>query len=343
MYKTHKQNVNLRISRYIKNRQKRLAFVTSAFALPTVLIASVVLLTVLVAAISTTTAISSQLRERNYLRHAGLAAEAGEAFKKACLVEHAGSVTWSDSKPLRPNTDCSGTVDPDKSAYVLDVQDEGFRTYFVVDSSLRAKGYTEALRTSTGIAWRVWTDTASAQQVSIDGNPVGTFIEGAWTNAPAGYLLADGSAVSRTTYAKLFAVIGTTYGAGNGSTTFNLPDARGRVLVQKSTDTEFDALGEKGGEKTHILNIAEMPVHNHPLKLEGAASNAAGDNPNIGDDIRIVYGADGSGGTMNDGLQRSVDTSGTSGYGPLGVQNRGGGGAHNNIQPYITVNRAIKY
>ena len=72
----------------------------------------------------------------------------------------------------------------------------------------------------------------------------------AGSTAPTGWLLCDGSAVSRTTYADLYAVIGTTYGSGNGSTTFNLPDLRGRVGVgYKSTDTAFDTLGETGGSK----------------------------------------------------------------------------------------------
>lgn len=63
------------------------------------------------------------------------------------------------------------------------------------------------------------------------GTPVGTYIQHAGATAPTGFLACDASAVSRATYADLFAVIGTTYGAGNGSTTFNLPDARGLVMV----------------------------------------------------------------------------------------------------------------
>lgn len=59
----------------------------------------------------------------------------------------------------------------------------------------------------------------------------------AGTSAPTGWLLCDGTAVSRTTYAALFAVISTVYGVGDGSTTFNLPDGRGRVNVQKNAAT----------------------------------------------------------------------------------------------------------
>jgi hypothetical protein len=77
--------------------------------------------------------------------------------------------------------------------------------------------------------------------------------------------LEDGAAVSRTTYSDLFALIGTTYGAGNGSTTFNVPNLKGRVPVGlDGSQTEFDALGEAGGEKAHVLTIGEMPAHTHP-------------------------------------------------------------------------------
>ena len=84
------------------------------------------------------------------------------------------------------------------------------------------------------------------------------------SSAPEGWLIADGREVSRTTYAELFAAIGTTYGAGNGSTTFNLPDMRGKVAVGRdSADTDFNALGKTGGAKTHTLTVAEMPSHTH--------------------------------------------------------------------------------
>lgn len=69
------------------------------------------------------------------------------------------------------------------------------------------------------------------------GVPIGTSLDFRGSTPPAGYLAEDGSAVSRTTYAKLFAVIGTTYGEGDGSTTFNLPDSRGRVTIGAGTGT----------------------------------------------------------------------------------------------------------
>jgi microcystin-dependent protein len=76
--------------------------------------------------------------------------------------------------------------------------------------------------------------------------------------------VCDGSAVSRSTYSGLFGVLGTAYGAGDGSTTFNLPNLKGRVIVGRdSADADWDTLGETRGAKTHTLSQAEMPVHTH--------------------------------------------------------------------------------
>ncbi len=88
--------------------------------------------------------------------------------------------------------------------------------------------------------------------------PAGHIGHTARSSAPAGWLLCDGSNVSRATYADLFDAIGTTYGAGDGSTTFGLPNVKGRSIVHRdSGQTEFDTLGETGGAKT--------VAHSHPL------------------------------------------------------------------------------
>lgn len=86
--------------------------------------------------------------------------------------------------------------------------------------------------------------------------PPGVMAPTALAAAPVGWLLCDGSAVSRSTYAALFAAVGTTFGAGNGSTTFNLPNLKGRVVVGIDTgQTEFDTRGETGGAKTHTHTL----------------------------------------------------------------------------------------
>lgn len=99
--------------------------------------------------------------------------------------------------------------------------------------------------------------------------PPGVMMDYAGTAAPSEWLLCDGSARSRTTYASLFAAIGTRFGAGDGSTTFNLPDARGRVTAGVDGSAgrmpaAISDLGESGGADDYRLTTAEMPAHRHP-------------------------------------------------------------------------------
>lgn len=148
-------------------------------------------------------------------------------------------------------------------------------------------------------------------------NPTGTIFAWSTDTAPDGYLLCDGSAVSRTTYSNLFDVIGTTYGSGDGSTTFNVPDLRGRVAVGKSTDSEFNALGKTGGEKAHQLTIAELASHAHYQGRYGGGSSTA-PSVNTANDLTTNW---------------NPDTVG---------QSVGSDTAHNNLQPYITLNYIIK-
>ena len=91
----------------------------------------------------------------------------------------------------------------------------------------------------------------------------------AGSTAPSGWLICNGQAISRTTYAALYAVIGTTYGAGDGSTTFNVPN-----LVNK-TVRGSDSLGKTGGADTVTLTTAQMPTHTHGGGSLSAASAGA--------------------------------------------------------------------
>jgi microcystin-dependent protein len=149
--------------------------------------------------------------------------------------------------------------------------------------------------------------------------PIGAIMEWPSNTIPMGYLLCDGSAVSRTEYDALFNVIGTTYGAGNGSTTFNLPNIKGRIPVGRDTgQSEFDTLGETGGEKTHKLTQSELPRFNNGL------SGSAGD-----------YAVT-TGGGMN---AVAIGTKAGSG---ATFMIEGGDQAHNNLQPYIVLNYIIR-
>src|SRR5690606_38235367 len=106
--------------------------------------------------------------------------------------------------------------------------------------------------------------------------------------APAGYLFAFGQEISREDYADLFAAIGTSYGPGDGSTTFLLPDYRGRVPVGRDnmggsaanrvTATTItpngNTLGAIGGTQTHVLTIAQLAAHAHTGTISGTAASA---------------------------------------------------------------------
>jgi microcystin-dependent protein len=171
--------------------------------------------------------------------------------------------------------------------------------------------------------------TATGYLTASNGNaiPAGTVVPYAGATAPGGWLFCYGQAVSRTTYKTLFVAIATSYGVGDGSTTFNLPDLRGRVVAGQDDmggssanrltgvtgSVDGDVLGGTGGAETHTLTTAEMPAHVHGGTLQRSGSAYI---------VSVDAGA----------LATTGDTDST-----------GGDGAHNNVQPTIILNYIIKY
>lgn len=157
--------------------------------------------------------------------------------------------------------------------------------------------------------------------------PVGTVLEFPTTDStkvPDGWLFCDGSAVSRTTYADLFAIIGTSFGAGDGSTTFNLPTKEGLVSVGiKSSDTDFDTIGETGGSKY-------LQDHKHKWANDNGRSYAGAYGWN--------YSAPASGSNFPAIDDTSANTGGVLTTGTGGVQTGNSG----NLQPYTVTNYIIK-
>lgn len=183
----------------------------------------------------------------------------------------------------------------------------------------------------------------------------GTVLPFAGTTAPSGWLLCYGQEVSRTTYANLFAIIGTTYGAGDGSTTFVVPDLRGRIPTGKdnmggtaagrmttaSGGVDAATLGASGGASTHTLTSAQMPTHTHGVTVAngGAHTHDVQVRQSTGGSTQgIQYSTTGStaftvaNAALSDGAHAHTAT----------AADAGSGGAHPNVQPTIVLNHIIK-
>lgn len=164
------------------------------------------------------------------------------------------------------------------------------------------------------------------------------------TTPNSSFAFPAGQAISRTTYAALFALVGTTYGTGDGSTTFNLPDKTGRASVMKEasatrlTATHFGgdstALGAVGGSESHTLTTAQLaahshgitdPGHTHPISVTNFVTSGAG-NQYQGANFQGV-------------VTSATATSNTTG---ITVNNAGGGSAHNNVPPSIVCNYILR-
>src|SRR3954447_9235482 len=107
----------------------------------------------------------------------------------------------------------------------------------------------------------------------------GAILVFASSSIPSGFLVCDGSAVSRTTYAALFAVIGTTYGAGNGSTTFNVPDLRDRLAAELNIVLDYVIATEPGTTGSGAIVLADSPTLTTPSLGNASASSLAFSTP----------------------------------------------------------------
>lgn len=146
------------------------------------------------------------------------------------------------------------------------------------------------------------------------GVPAGVVADFAGATAPTGWLMCYGQEVSRATYAALFSAIGTTYGTGNGTTTFNLPDCRGRVVIGQddmggvsanritvaTSGIDGDVLGDVGGSEGGTITFDKMPAHTHPYTIQ-TGNTGTTNNPArgfAGGTVTSNTGSAGSGGTQ---------------------------------------------
>jgi microcystin-dependent protein len=227
--------------------------------------------------------------------------------------------------------------------------------------------------------WKFFTSTGT-EKVTLEETPAGLIVPYAGASAPSGWLGCDGAAVSRSTYSTLFAAIGLTYGSGNGSTTFNLPDLRGRVpvgtaqgygdrtttagaLTGTGAITGGDPLnpttlgstrgnetvavdGSQSGLPAHSHSIASG-FHNHGINVAEGTSHTHGVGYNI---IRVASNPDQLTGPNDNGAiyssmgSTSVLSSISPGTSGISIQNNGAetGTAHANMMPWTAVNYIIK-
>lgn len=195
--------------------------------------------------------------------------------------------------------------------------------------------------------------------------PPGSIFPFAGNNQPEGYLFCNGNPISRSSYNRLFQTIGTLYGSGDGNTTFNLPDFRGRTPIGTGNGSGLSnrILSDVGGEETHSLTVDEMPSHNHTassstegdhthtindpghshtvinqVQKTGANTPAALDSsPNEIDNVSLA-----SSGTGNATTGITINTTGAHSH-TITVNNTGNNQSHNNMQPFIVINYIIRY
>jgi len=180
-------------------------------------------------------------------------------------------------------------------------------------------------------------DFDGANLTGIEGIPTGTITPWSQSTAPTGFLECEGSAVSRTTYAALFAVIGTTYGAGDGSTTFNVPDLTDKVAVHKSNNKTFASSGGantvtptgniSGSTANATLSESQLASHAHNI----AAGNGSTDQPGV-----PFVGAQGY------PVTRATQNSGGNGGHSHNMSANFTGSANSVLQPYLTLIYIIK-
>lgn len=163
-----------------------------------------------------------------------------------------------------------------------------------------------------------WTNLLNG---STGGTPAGTVVAYAGTVAPAGWQLCDGSAISRTINSTLFTAIGTLYGTGDGSTTFNIPDLRGRTvfgrdnmggtaanrLTNAGGGITGTTLGAAGGNQSRTLTLNELPTHQHTFTGTAATTSSNSHSHTYTDAYFAENGGGGYGGNSVFGLSAGSD------------------------------------
>lgn len=152
----------------------------------------------------------------------------------------------------------------------------------------------------------------------------------AFNFAPRGWATCDGQILSIAENTALFSLLGTTYG-GNGTTTFALPDFRGRVVMHQGQGPGLTprSMGERSGVETNTLSSINLPAHSHPVAIPISTGNASSEEP-AGNVLA----------STNNNQYATAPTAGVS-YHPFNTGNAGSSSPVNNLQPYLVVNVCI--
>lgn len=166
----------------------------------------------------------------------------------------------------------------------------------------------------------------------VDESMVGLVLPYAGATAPTGWLLCQGQAVSRTTYQRLYDICLETFGAGNGSTTFNIPDFRGRTWVGIGTSAYFNTRGEEQGVKTVTLTKAQLPNFSGQATMHNSAVRT------------MIYTVSGSivSNSQPGAYATGYQNSGNPSIGGANLNMGFGGGAHSNITYSVTINYIVR-
>ncbi len=205
---------------------------------------------------------------------------------------------------------------------------------------------------SSGVPVQI-TQGSSVTSASSPLVPSGVIWAFGGVSAPTGFLLCDGSAVSRTGYAALYAAIGTAYGVGDGSTTFTLPDMRGRAPIGAGVYTDpvsgaiTRAMGQAMGAEKHQLTSGEMPSHTH---VQNAHTHGVTDPSHThslvtdggGSGASAAYSITNSSGFPVAAVTSAALTGISINNATASNQATGGGAVHNNMQPSLVTNFIIK-